>query len=106
MTDDPTTTCATPWAAVIGEEEQDWVLNLGETYAYNSNSRKLTISIKRALVGSANDYTFRLNRPYEYAMVSGIYDGADQEDAKKAIGKAAPTQDKDGNVLTLKFLPA
>ena len=77
------------------EPDNDWLLAEVE-YPYDANKRTLNAKFTRKLVGSSQkDYTFKLNTEYEYKIVAGVWDWAEENNEWK--GGESPS----GQYLTL-----
>lgn len=86
-----------------GEKDVDWVVEPLKL-PYDANKRTITTRFKRKLVGSTErDYTYKLNTPYEYRIMFGVWN--DERHNDKGRSKESPDKtDNKKNLIT--FLTA
>lgn len=82
-------------------------MNIPQSLEYDANLKTLTTKFYRKLVGSSeNDYTFKLNQPYEYKIIWQVWDNFNQNDGGR--GRESTERDSSNNneKFTITFLPA
>ena len=67
--------CGKKWFDPSSEPDVDWILDPPNQKGYDKNSNSFLATFNRSLTGSSiNDYTLKLDTPYEVRLSYGIFD--------------------------------